>query len=197
MPDSRTEDVQNRIIKVKAEYLEKMKAALDLVRKEYKSEYKRFLETMDRESQEVTEQKIILEYHVDENAFQLLNCIEAISNVRTDKAAAASYYEALRQLEDRRQYPERVRRLEEDIEMLLRKIQDKKGNVDSFRSEIDDVERDMDRLKNALRALLAQFSEYARFKLGDTSELLIYSRLLDFEGDRLQGVKQQVLPIDI
>ena len=53
MPESRTEDVHKRIIKVRAEYLEKMKAALDLVRKEYRSEYKRFLETMDNESQEV------------------------------------------------------------------------------------------------------------------------------------------------
>ena len=74
----------------------------------------------------------------------------------------------------------------------MRNIEDKRDNEDMFRSEMGEVERDMDRLKNALRALLGQFSDYARFKFGDTNELLIYSRLLDFEDDRLQAVKQQV-----
>ena len=53
IPDDRADDIEKRVIKIKAEYLERMKTALDNVRREYKNEYMTFLNSMNKETDEV------------------------------------------------------------------------------------------------------------------------------------------------
>ena len=53
MSPSKLEDFQQRIIEIKAEYDQKMQSALNKVRKQYKKEYKQFIEKMNLESDEV------------------------------------------------------------------------------------------------------------------------------------------------
>ena len=43
----------DRIVTIKTEYLEKMKKALNRVRKEYKTEYKSFITKIEKETEEV------------------------------------------------------------------------------------------------------------------------------------------------
>ena len=53
MDPSQSPGVQERVIKIRAEFTDKMKAALDKVRKEYASEYKTFINTINSETEEV------------------------------------------------------------------------------------------------------------------------------------------------
>ena len=107
-------------------------------------------------------------------------------------AAATDHHHALLELETRRNYDERIRRLENDIQMLLGSLHDNRDQQQDHIRQMEDLERDVDELKEKLRELLKQFSEYTQWKLGGTNEILIYSRLLDFEQDRLGSIKQQV-----
>ena len=53
MDPSQSPGVQERVIKIRAEFTDKMKEALDKVRQEYASEYKTFINTISSESEEV------------------------------------------------------------------------------------------------------------------------------------------------
>ena len=53
MDPSQSPGVQERVIKIRAEFTDKMKAALDKVRQEYASEYKTFINTINSETEEV------------------------------------------------------------------------------------------------------------------------------------------------
>ena len=58
MDPSQSPGLQERIIRIRTEYLEQMKAALDRVRREYRAEYKQFIANINNESEEV----IIMEF---------------------------------------------------------------------------------------------------------------------------------------
>ena len=53
MDPSQSPGLQERVIRIRTEYLEQMKAALDKVRREYKAEYKQFIANINTESEEV------------------------------------------------------------------------------------------------------------------------------------------------
>ena len=53
MDPSKSPGLQERVIRIRTEYLEQMKAALDKVRREYKAEYKQFIANINNESEEV------------------------------------------------------------------------------------------------------------------------------------------------
>ena len=126
----------------------------------------------------------------------MLKCIEDVIAARVDKAAAADHYAALQQLEIQRNYPARIQKLEEDLEQLLCTIQDKSTDLDNLGTDyhlnMEMIDAEMDKLKEALKSLLEQFNEYAKDKYGITNEVAIYSKLLDFEQQRLTAVTQMV-----
>ena len=125
-----------------------------------------------------------------------MKCIEDVIAARVDKAAAADHYAALQQLEIQRNYPARIQKLEEDLEKLLRSIQNKSTDLDNLGSDhhlnMEMVDAELDKLKEALKGLLEQFTKYAKEKYGITNEVAIYSNLLDFEQQRLTAVTQKV-----
>ena len=53
IPQTNSTTILDRIVKIKTEYLEKMKKALNKVRKEYKTEYKSFINKIEKETEEV------------------------------------------------------------------------------------------------------------------------------------------------
>ena len=53
IPQENSTTTIDRIVKIKTEYLEKMKKALNKVRKEYKTEYKSFINKIEMETEEV------------------------------------------------------------------------------------------------------------------------------------------------
>ena len=126
----------------------------------------------------------------------MLRCIEDLIEARVDKAAAADQYAALQQLELERNYPARIQKLEDDLEKLLYSIQNKTSDLDNLSSgyyqNMEMAEAELSKLKEAFRGLLEQFTEYANTKYGITNEVAIYSKLLDFEHERLQAVTQKV-----
>ena len=126
----------------------------------------------------------------------MLRCIEDLIEARVDKAAAADQYAALQQLELERNYPARIQKLEDDLEKLLYSIQNKTSDLDNLSSgyyqNMEMAEAELSKLKEALRGLLEQFTEYANTKYCVTNEVAIYSKLLDFEQERLKAVTQKV-----
>ena len=54
-----------RVIRIRTEYLEQMKAALDKVRREYRAEYRQFIASINTESEEVTIIIIMTFNHLD------------------------------------------------------------------------------------------------------------------------------------
>ena len=57
IPQTNSTTILDRIVKIKTEYLEKMKKALNKVRKEYKTEYKSFINKIEKETEEVKMEK--------------------------------------------------------------------------------------------------------------------------------------------
>ena len=53
MDPSQCPRLQERLIRIRTEYLEQMKAALDKVRREYRAEYRQFIASINTESEEV------------------------------------------------------------------------------------------------------------------------------------------------
>ena len=53
MDPSQSPGLQERVIRIRTEYLEQMKAALDKVRREYRAEYRQFIASINTESEEV------------------------------------------------------------------------------------------------------------------------------------------------
>jgi len=177
LPQSQSKEMQERIIQIRAEFCEKMRAALDKVRKQYKREYKQFIGKIDAESEE------------------LMNNIEAVVAKRAEHEAARDYKDALLQLMDRRSYPERIQKLENDIELTLKRIQDKQDVLDTlgqnFNDDMNLIDEELDKIKEELKKLLNEFSAYAKTKYGDHHEILLYSQLLDFETSRLGETKTE------
>ena len=115
---------------------------------------------------------------------------------RMEKTTAATHYSSLLELERMRNYEARIRDLQADAVIILERIKDKDNDLDRlsahYRNERILVDEELEKLKVKLEKLLEQFTMFAKCKLQDTKELEIYSKLLDFENDRLFTEKQQV-----
>ena len=117
-------------------------------------------------------------------------------SARMEKAAAAEHYTALLDLERTRNYQARISGLQEDNDNIMDRIKDRDNDLDRlsthYRRERILVDEELEKLKLRVENLLTQFTMFAKCKLQDTNEVEIYSKLLDFEQDRLSSETQQV-----
>ena len=113
-----------------------------------------------------------------------------------EKNAAADHYFGLLELERLRNYPARISGLQADLDNVLARIKARDGDLDRvsahYRRELIMVDEDVEELKVKLRSLLQQFALFARSSLEGTNEVEIYSKLLDFEYDRLSSERVEV-----
>ena len=117
-------------------------------------------------------------------------------SARMEKKAAADHYFGLLELERLRNYPARISGLQADLDTVLARIKARDGDLDRvsahYRRELIMVDEDVEKLKVKLRSLLQQFALFARSSLEGTNEVEIYSKLLDFEYDRLSTERKEV-----
>ena len=125
-----------------------------------------------------------------------MSCITSLMSARQEKTAAASHYSGLLELERTRNYQARISGLQADLDNILANIRARDGDLDKvsahYRRELIMVDGDVEELKVKLRSLLQQFALFARSSLEGTNEVEIYSKLLDFEYDRLSTERQEV-----
>ena len=128
--------------------------------------------------------------------FQLLSCISSLMSARLERTAAADHYSGLLELERTRNYQGRISALQTDLDSILARIKARDGDLDRvsahYRRELIMVEEDVEKLKQKLKSLLEQFALFAKSSLQGTNEVEIYSKLLDFEYDRLSSDRLEV-----
>ena len=126
----------------------------------------------------------------------MLKCIEDLTRVRADKAAAADYRAALEDLVRKRNYDPRIEKLLEDVRMMEARLGDREGELEGLASlyqpQLEAAEAELARLKVMLRALLDMVGEMAEWRMSGTNEVAIYSSLLDFEEDRIVAGTERV-----
>lgn len=115
---------------------------------------------------------------------------------RMEKTAAADHYSGLLELEKMRNYQGRISVLQGDLDSILARIKARDGDLDRvsahYRRELIMVDEDLEKLKQKLKSLLHQFALFAKCSLEGTNEVEIYSKLLDFEYDRLSSDRLEV-----
>ena len=117
-------------------------------------------------------------------------------SARMEKTAAADHYYGLLELERTRNYQGRISGLQADLDNILARIKARDGDLDRvsahYRTELIMVDEDLEKLKQKLKTLLEQFTLFAKCSLQGTDEVEIYSKLLDFEYDRLSSERVEV-----
>ena len=125
-----------------------------------------------------------------------MSCISSLMTARLEKTAAADHYSGLLELERMRNYQGRISGLQADLDNILARIKARDGDLDRvsahYRRELIMVDEDLEKLKQKLKSLLDQFALFAKSSLEGTNEVEIYSKLLDFEYDRLSSERQEV-----
>ena len=173
-----------------------MKEVLDKVRLEYRDDYERFINKMERETDEVRLWVLVVMERRDVWLFQLLSCISSLMSARQEKTAAADHYYGLLQLERTRNYQGRISGLQADLDNILARIKARDGDLDRvsahYRGQLIMVDEDVESLKQKLKSLLQQFALFAQSSLQGVNEVEIYSKLLDFEYDRLSTERKEV-----
>ena len=173
-----------------------MKEVLDKVRLEYRDDYERFINKMERETDEVRVWVLVVMERRDVWLFQLLSCISSLMSARQEKTAAADHYYGLLQLERTRNYQGRISGLQADLDNILARIKARDGDLDRvsahYRGQLIMVDEDVESLKQKLKSLLQQFALFAQSSLQGVNEVEIYSKLLDFEYDRLSTERKEV-----
>ena len=95
-----------------------------------------------------------------------------------------------------RNYQGRISGLQADLDNILAKIKARDGDLDKvsahYRRELIMVDEDLEKLKQKLKSLLHQFAQFAKCSLEGTNEVEIYSKLLDFEYERLSSDRVEV-----
>ena len=169
---------------------------LDKVRLEYRDDYERFINKMERETDEVRLWVLVVMERRDVWLFQLLSCISSLMSARQEKTAAADHYYGLLQLERTRNYQGRISGLQADLDNILARIKARDGDLDRvsahYRGQLIMVDEDVESLKQKLKSLLQQFALFAQSSLQGVNEVEIYSKLLDFEYDRLSTERKEV-----
>ena len=169
---------------------------LDKVRLEYRDDYERFINKMEKETDEVRVWVLVVMERRDVWLFQLLSCISSLMSARQEKTAAADHYYGLLQLERTRNYQGRISGLQADLDNILARIKARDGDLDRvsahYRGQLIMVDEDVESLKQKLKSLLQQFALFAQSSLQGVNEVEIYSKLLDFEYDRLSTERKEV-----
>jgi len=172
----KSEEEKAVIIKIKNEFLLKMKKKLHEVRLEYQEDYQKFIAKVEGESAEI------------------MQFYEALIAARMPKTAAALHSSALLELEKIRNYQGRISQLREDTQRLVGDVARKEGDAEDrqleYKDKLNILDMRLDELKKSLSDLFKEFAEFTKWKYGNSHEITIYSRLLQFEKSRLEERKE-------
>merc|ERR1712212_608425 len=111
MTNEKSSEERELIIKIKNEFLEKMKAALHKVRMEYQQDYQKFILKIETESDEI------------------MRFYEGLIQARLHKNAAGMQHSSLIELEKMRNYQGRITQLETDRNRLEGVITNMEGSI--------------------------------------------------------------------
>merc|ERR1712012_115321 len=166
---SRNSEFIKKIIKIRTQYEEKMKAKLNEVRQTYSVKYQEFISS--------------IQYNADE----IMRLYEEILRERENKDAAYSH--GLLELESRRRYADREEKLRKDIDELEVEISGWRGKLarlqGDWEPQLRRLDEELEALKNKLRELMMTMKEDAESKYTVTNEVAIYDKLLSFEESRI------------
>jgi len=167
---SKHEEEKRKIeIRIRNEFLAKMKAALNKARQSYQLKYQEFILKIERDADEV------------------MRLYEDIIRERSLKGAERKNH--LLDLEKSRAYQLRIEQLLTDIKNFdsrIGSLEGKIGGLDGdFRNKLALLDAELNGLKQKLRDLFAMFSAFAQSRYNETNEVSIYSYLLGFEEGRL------------
>jgi len=181
MGHSKHEEEKKKIeIRIRNEFLLRMRAALNKARQSYQLKYQEFILKIERDADEI------------------MRLYEDIIRERSSKSADRK--NSLLDLERSRAYQLRINQLMADIRDFDSKIgflEGKLGGLDGdYRNKLAHLDADLDALKHKLRDLFAKFSAFAQTRYNETNEISIYNHLLGFEegrlGDNLHRVQRKV-----
>jgi len=170
MGQSKYEQEKKKIeIRIRNEYNNKMKAALEKARQSYQFKYKEFIQKIERDADEI------------------MRLYEDIMRERTLKSSDRK--NMLLDLESSRAYQLRINHLLADIrdfDSRIGSLEGKIGGLDAdYRNKLGHLDADLNALKKKLRDLFAMFSAFAQTRYNETNEVSIYNSLLGFEEGRL------------
>jgi len=161
-------------IRIRNEFLLRMKLALNKARERYQLKYQEFILKIERDADEI------------------MRLYEDIIRERSLKSADRK--NNLLDIERAREYQRRIDQLRADIRDLESKIgfsDAKLGGLDAdYRSKLLRLDADLDALKKKLRDLFLKFSAFAQSRYNETNEISIYNYLLGFEEGRLGSYKE-------
>jgi len=161
-------------IRIRNEFLLRMKAALNKARERYQLKYQEFILKIERDADEI------------------MRLYEDIIKERSLKSDGRK--NNLLNIERARDYQRRIDQLRADIRDLESKIgfmDGKIGGLDAdYRSKLIHLDADLDALKKKLRDLFVKFSAFAQSRYNETNEISIYNHLLGFEEGRLGSYKE-------
>merc|ERR1712142_170646 len=163
-------------IRIRNEFLLKMKAALEKARQSYQMKYQEFILKIEREADEI------------------IRLYEDIIRERTLKSSDRK--NQLLDLERKRAYQLRIDQLLADIDGLRSRIgplEGKIGGLDAeYRGKLADLDAALNALKQKLRDLFGTFAAFAQSRYNETNEISIYNYLLGFEEGRLADALHRV-----
>jgi len=177
MGQSKLEQERKSIeIRIRNEFLLRMRAALNKARQSYQLKYQEFILKIERDADEI------------------MRLYEDIIRERSLKSADTKTN--LLDLERSRAYQLRINQLMADIRDFDSKIgglEGKLGGVDAdYRNKMVHLDGDLNALKQKLRDLFAKFSAFAQTRYNETNEVSIYNNLLNFEEGRLTTAQHSV-----
>jgi len=163
-------------IRIRNEFLLKMKAALEKARQSYHMKYQEFILKIERDADEI------------------IRLYEDIIRERTLKSSDRR--NQLLDLERKRAYQLRIDQLLADIDGLRSRIgplEGKIGGLDAeYRGKLADLDAALNALKQKLRDLFGMFAAFAQSRYNETNEISIYNYLLGFEEGRLSDALHRV-----
>merc|ERR1712013_296136 len=170
MGQSKYEQEKKKIeIRIRNEFLLRMKLALEKARKSYQLKYQEFILKIERDADEI------------------MRLYEDIIRERSQKGADKK--NMLLDIERSRAYQIRINHLLGDIrdfDSRIGALEGRIGGLDAdYRNKLSLLDLDLDKLKQKLRDLFAMFSAFAQTRYNETNEVSIYNSLLGFEEGRL------------
>jgi len=170
MGQSKYEQEKKKIeIRIRNEFLLRMKLALEKARQSYQLKYQEFILKIERDADEI------------------MRLYEDIIRERTLKGVDKK--NMLLDLERSRAYQLRINQLLGDIrdfDSRIGSLEGRLGGLDAdYRNKLGLLDADLDALKRKLKDLFAMFSAFAQSRYNETNEISIYNNLLGFEEGRL------------
>merc|ERR1712013_220829 len=172
MGQSKYEQEKKKIeIRIRNEFLLRMKLALEKARKSYQLKYQEFILKIERDADEI------------------MRLYEDIIRERSQKGSDKK--NMLLDIERSRAYQIRINHRLGDIrdcDSRIGALEGRIGGLDAdYRKKLSLLDLDLDKLKQKLRDLFAMFSAFAQTRYNETNEVSIYNSLLGFEEGRLAG----------